>query len=232
VKIATFAKPETVMLMATAFKSDNNCESFFPTEVGTKWEITSYDGKDKVQSRSVSELTALNNVADGVEAKINIEMFDQKDKSVNKGEVIMKCTQESFFMDMSNMFPKDQFEGMDDVTIEVTDQYMEFPSNPVAGQTLPDAESSMTVTMNGMQLMSMKMKTTNRKVVGNESVTTPAGTFNCVKYTYDTEVISAMFKSKSSATMYMAKNVGMVKMESIDEKGKYPSKQLLTSFSK
>ena len=67
-----------VMLMATAFKSDNNCESFFPTEVGTKWEITSYDGKDKVQSRSVSELTALNNVADGVEAKINIEMFDQK----------------------------------------------------------------------------------------------------------------------------------------------------------
>ena len=100
------------------------------------------------------------------------------------------------------MFPKDQFEGMDDVTIEVTDQYMEFPSNPVAGQTLPDAESSMTVTMNGMQLMSMKMKTTNRKVVGNESVTTPAGTFNCVKYTYDTEVISAMFKSKSSATMY------------------------------
>jgi hypothetical protein len=41
-----------------------------------------------------------------------------------------------------------------------------------------------------------------------------------------------MFKSKSSATMYMAKNVGMVKMESIDEKGKYPSKQILTSFSK
>lgn len=37
-----------VMLMATAFKSDNNCKSFFPTEVGTKWEITSYDGKDKV----------------------------------------------------------------------------------------------------------------------------------------------------------------------------------------
>lgn len=221
-----------VMLIATAFKSDNNCESFFPNEIGTKWELTSYDAKDKIVNKSISHLTDLKNVADGLEATINIEIFDQKDKSINKGDVVMKCTQEKFYMDMSNFFPKDQYAKMEGVSIEVTDQYMEFPSNPVAGQTLPDAESSMTITMNGIAFMSMKMKTTNRKVEGNESVTTPAGTYNCVKYTYDTEVSSSMFKSKSKSTMYMAKNVGMVKMESYDDGGKFQSKQLLTSFSK
>lgn len=65
-----------------------------------------------------------------------------------------------------------------------------------------------------------------------ETITTPAGTYNCVKYSSDTEVSSTMFKSKSKSTMYMAKNVGMVKMESYDDKGKLQSKQLLTSFGK
>ncbi len=221
-----------VLLMATAFKSDNNCESFFPNEVGTKWELTNYDAKDKVTSKSLSQLTGIKNVADGMEATINIEIFDDKNKSLNKGDVIMKCTQDKFLMDMSNMFPKDQFNGMNDVSIEISDQYMEFPSNPVAGQTLPDDESTMTVSMNGMTIMSMKMKTTNRKVEGTETITTPAGTYNCVKYSSDTEVSSTMFKSKSKSTMYMAKNVGMVKMESYDDKGKLQTKQLLTSFGK
>ena len=76
------------------------------------------------------------------------------------------------------------------------------------------------------------MKTTNRKVEGTETITTPAGTYNCVKYSSDTEVSSTMFKSKSKSTMYMAKNVGMVKMESYDDKGKLQTKQLLTSFGK
>ncbi len=221
-----------VLLMASAFKSDNTCDSFFPQNVGSSWEMTSYDAKDKVASKSVSKLTAIKDVADGLEATINIELFDDKNKSLNKGEVTMKCTQEAFYMDMSNMFATDQFEGMEGVSIEVTNQYMEFPSNPVAGQTLPDAESTMTITMSGMPLMTTKIKTTNRKIEGTESVTTPAGTFSCIKYTFDTEVSSTMFKSKSKSTMYMAKNVGNVKMESFDDKGKLQSKQLLTAFNK
>jgi len=218
--------------MSSSFKSDNTCDSFFPKNVGSSWEMTSYDAKDKVVSKSISKLTAIKDVADGLEATINIEIFDEKNKSLNKGDVTMKCTQESFYMDMSTMFQSDQFEAMEGVSIEVTNQYMEFPSNPVAGQTLPDAESTMTITMGGMPLMTTKIKTTNRKIEGTESVTTPAGTFNCIKYTFDTEVISTMFKSKSKSTMYMAKNVGNVKMESYDDKGKLQSKQLLTAFNK
>lgn len=221
-----------VLLMASAFKSDNTCDSYFPQKVGSSWEMTNYDAKDKVSSKSISKLTAINDIAGGIEATINIEILDDKNKSLSKGDVIMKCTQDAFYMDMSNMFATNQFEGMDGISIEVTNQYMEFPSNPVAGQLLPDEESSMTVTMNGMPLMTTKIKTTNRKIEGTESVTTPAGTFSCIKYTFDTEVASSMFKSKTKSTMYMAKNIGNVKMESYDEKGKLESKQLLTAFNK
>lgn len=224
----------TGVILFSSFRSGNTCESFFPNKIGTKWELTSYDAKDKVSSISKSELTTLNDITGGLEATVNVEVLDNKGKSISKGDVTMKCTAESFYMDMSNMFPKDQMagmEGMEGIEMEISNSFMEFPSNPVAGQTLADAESTMTVKMNGMSLMSMTMKTTNRKIEGYESVTTPAGTYNCMKYSSDTEVKTSMFSNKSHSIMWMAKNVGTVKMESFDDKGKVESKMLLTSFS-
>lgn len=218
-------------MLFSSFRSGNSCESFFPNKIGTKWELSSYDAKDKLSSVSKSELTALNDITGGLEATINIEVIDNKGKSMSKGDVIMKCTAESFYMDMSNMFPSEQMAGMEGVEMEVSNSFMEFPSNPVAGQILADAESTMTMKMNGVALMTMTMKTTNRKIEGYESVTTPAGTYNCMKYSSDTEVKTTMFTNKSHSVMWMAKNVGTVKMESYDDKGKVESKMLLTSFS-
>lgn len=226
----------TVILLITvsAFTIENTCESFFPQKVGSSWEMTSYDAKDKTTSKSISTLTTISDLADGLEATINIEVFDDKNKSMSKGDVIMQCTGDKFLMDMSNMFPKETMagmEGMGNVSIEISDQYLEFPAHPTVGQTLPDASSTMTIKMGDVAFMTMKINTTNRKIEGIENVTTPAGTFSCYKYTSDSEVSSTMFKSKSTTVMYMAKNVGSVKTETFDEKGKFMSKQLLTSFT-
>ncbi len=191
----------TGFILFSAFRAGNTCESFFPNKIGTKWELTSYDAKDKVSTVSKSELSALKDITDGLEATINIEVIDNKGTSMSKGDVVMKCTNDYFYMDMSNMFPSGQMAGMEGVEMEISNSFMEFPSNPVAGQTLADAESTMTVKMNGVALMSITMKTTNRKIEGYESVTTPAGTYNCMKYSSDTEVKSAMFTNKSHSVM-------------------------------
>lgn len=219
------------LVLFSSFRSGNSCESFFPNKIGTKWELTSYDAKDKIATVSKSELASLKDIPDGLEATINIELTDNKGKSMSKGDVIMKCTPETFYMDMSNMFPTEQMAGMEGIEMEVSNSFMEFPSNPVAGQTLADAESTMTMKMNGIALMTMTVKTTNRKIEGYETITTPAGTYNCMKYSSDTEVKTAMMNNKSHSIMWMAKNVGTVKMESYDDSGKVESKMLLTSFS-
>lgn len=215
----------------SSFRSGESCESFFPNKVGSKWELTSYDAKDKISSVSKSHLTAIKDIDGGLEATINIEVVDPKQKSLSKGDVLMRCTNDNFYMDMSNMFPKDQMAGMEGVEVEFTNMYMEFPSNPVAGQELADAESTMTMKMNGIAMMTMTIITTNRKIEGYENVTTPAGTYNCMKYSSDTEVKSMMMKTKSHSVMWMAKNVGNVKMETFDDKEKLTSKMLLTAFS-
>lgn len=223
-----------VLIVVSAFTLENTCESFFPQKVGSTWEMTNYDAKDKVTSKSISTLTKISDIANGLEATINVEVFDNKNKSMNKGDVVMQCTGDKFLMDMSNMFPKESMAGLEamgNVSIEISDQYLEFPSQLTVGQTLPDASSTMTIKMGEVTFMSMKINTTNRKIEAVESVTTPAGTFTCYKYTSDSEVSSTMFTTKSSSVMYMSKNVGAVKTESYDDKGKFISKQLLTSFT-
>ena len=72
---------------------------------------------------------------------------------------------------------------------------------------------------------------TNRKVVAQESVTVPAGTFDCLKITYDLES-KAMIKITGSATQWMAVGPGLVKSESYDKKGNLISSQLLNEFTK
>lgn len=218
-----------LFIVTTAFIPANNCASYFASKVGTTWEQTSYDAKNKVTGRSAGRVKAYDAIAGGFQATMEMEMFDDKNKPVSKGEVIMKCQDDKFLMDMSNMFPKDMA-NVEGAELEIDNEFMEFPANPVPGQTLPDQTSTMTVKLNGMAIMTMTIKTTNRRIEGFESVTTPAGTFQCVKYASDTE-LKSMFTMKSRTVMYMSKNVGSVKVENYDDKGKLQGTQLLTKFS-
>ncbi len=223
----------TGVLVLSSFMPGNNvCESYLPSSVGSKWELTNYDDNDKVTSMSKSELTAVSDIDGGIQTTVNIEILDKKGESTSKGDVTMKCTGDNFYMDMGNMMPAGQMGVMEGVTIEMSNTYMEFPSNPIAGQKLSDYENVMTMKMNGAVLMTTTVKTTNRVIEGFENVTTPAGTFYCMKYTADTAVKAMTHTSTSHSVMYMAKNVGSVKMEMFDDKGKATGKMLLTAFSK
>jgi hypothetical protein len=118
---------------------------------------------------------------------------------------------------------------MKDMQMEVSGVDLEIPSTMVVGLTLPDANVNVSFSMNGMVIMRMYVKITNRKVAAQESVTVPAGTFDCFKITYDIET-KAMAKITASAAQWMAKGPGMVKSETYDKKGKLSSSQLLNDY--
>jgi hypothetical protein len=76
----------------------------------------------------------------------------------------------------------------------------------------------------------MTINITNRKVVGIESVTVPAGTYNCYKITYDIETKLGI-KVSSSAIQWMNKGAGSVKTETYDKKGKLLGSTVLKEFN-
>lgn len=77
----------------------------------------------------------------------------------------------------------------------------------------------------------MSFMVTNRKVIGKESVTTPAGTFECYKISYDIAT-KMMINMKTKATEWYARGTGLIKSETYSTDGKLMGSNVLTSIKK
>ena len=98
------------------------------------------------------------------------------------------------------------------------------------GQSLPDSKINIMVSAGKVNLR-MKVDVHDRKVIGQETVTVPAGSFDC--YVISDEGTTTMLVSKTTThKIWVAKGVGTVKQETYDKKGKFDKLQLLTAFEK
>jgi hypothetical protein len=114
--------------------------------------------------------------------------------------------------------------------MEITGTDIELPNELSVGQALSDANVAMKIDMGGMS-MNMKVDMINRKVEKQESVTTPAGTFNCYVIYTDNESKMMMVNQSFPSRLWLAEGVGMVKQESYKKNGDLMSRTELTSFN-
>jgi hypothetical protein len=121
-------------------------------------------------------------------------------------------------LDMKQMFVsqmKDQ-----SVKMDVTGIPVELPNNLQPGQTIKDAEMTMTIDM-GIMKIDTVTKMTEGKCLAIEDVTVPAGTFKCHKITQTiTTTAAGMKKVTSKVISWYAPGIGTVKTETYDDKGK------------
>jgi hypothetical protein len=97
------------------------------------------------------------------------------------------------------------------------------------GDALPDGKMNVDIQQDNGMKSNVDIKITERKVEGEESITTPAGTWKCFKITYHSAIKIAMMgigiPIKMDMTEWFAPNFGVVKTES--SKG---ATTLLTKF--
>lgn len=98
---------------------------------------------------------------------------------------------------------------------------MVLPAGMSPGQQLKDA--SFTLEMTSPIPVTMTSNITNRKVDAIEQVTTPAGTFECVKVSYDTFSKVAFIKTEGRTVEWYTPNIGIVRSEYYDKKGRVTS---------
>ncbi|RAJ07947.1 TapB family protein [Arenibacter echinorum] len=212
--------------LVTSTTLSQDCSKYFPMEEGTKFQITNYDKKDKVSGVMdyvVKEFS-------GNTATLFYEMHDDKGKMILSSEYGVTCTNDGIKVDFSSMMSPELMGQYKDMEVEMTGTDLLYPNNISTGQSLPDADVLMTVKMPPLN-MRMNMNFFNRKVIGNESVTTPAGTFDCYVITFDTEAKMGV-KMTNSNKLWLAEGYGMVQQETYNKKGDLMSKSVLTSFEK
>ena len=222
----------SLLLIATVFpqaSAQTGCSKFYPLKEGTKAEITSYDKKGKIAA--VVDYIVLNKskTSEGEVATMKSSIKDDKGKLIAETEYDVTCDGTKISIDYNSMVSPMMMEQFQNMEYDISGVDLEIPNNLSVGQELPDAAMNMKISMGGIN-MNMDLTITNRKVIGKEDVTTPAGTFSCFVITYDMTTKMGMTQT-SNSKQWIAEGVGMVKQEDY-QRGKVSSSSVLTKFSK
>ncbi|MEP5339239.1 MAG: hypothetical protein ABJL44_07375 [Algibacter sp.] len=214
------------LFISTSVIGQNACKAYYPFEEGAKFEITSFNKKGKKESIVNYEVTKIDNNV----ATIKTIVFDEKGKEITTTSYQITCDGHSISIDFKSMMNSEMFKQYKDMDMEITGNNIELPNDLQVGQSLKDANLNMALDMGGMK-MNMTMDMINRTVNSKESVTTPAGTFDCYALSYTTEMKMGM-KMTFNFKEWIAKGVGVVRSETYSKNGKLTGYSELTSFTK
>jgi len=221
-----------ILMLLPVWMSAQICPEYYPLKTGNSWEVTHYNKKDKVEgiiSYSVKSVSALPN---GYDATVNTVTMNEKGEAEGSGDLIMKCSDGIFYFDMKHFLGDIINEDNKDMEVTMTANDLQFPATLTEGATLPDANITYQMGSNGMTILTMTVNITERKIVGKESLTTSAGTFEVWKMTSKIQSKSGFVNTKSSTVEYLSLGAGIVKSEAYNDKGDLISYMILTKLNK
>lgn len=205
------------------------CVYYCPVKEGTVTETKRYDAKDKLQSTDKQTILSKQTSGSDVSFTIKSESYDNKNVLQSNKNLTFQCKNGVFSFDMQNFLDPATMSAYKDMQCDITAKNLDMPSVLTAGLALPEGNVQMKVSSQGMTLMNMTINITNRKVEAIEKITTPAGTFDCFKISYDIET-KMMMKIQSKGIDWIAKEVGVVRSETYDGKGKLQGYSVLSSL--
>ncbi len=216
----------------TFLPSDCNSMLFF--KEGTATTLTSYNDDGKVTGSTKTVYTKVTKIPGGATVMANQENFDKKGKPTTKNEFSIKCEKGVLYFDMKMYTSQQQAEAYKDMEMIVEGNNMEYPSEFVVGSSLKDADVKFSFKSKDgmvMPMSGMTIKIYNRKIEAKESVTTPAGTFECYKLTENVDT-KTIFNLKLKSITWFSLEAGTVKTETYKESGKFMGKSELTEIKK
>ena len=214
------------MILAYTGGVNAQCNPFYLLQENGNWEMTIYDKNGKIDGRQTNEVAQWDDNSDGWKAIVKSAYYSKKDKLEHEGEFEITCDDGKIEFDLERYIPKESMESFRNMNMEVTGDNLILPARLEVGQSLPDGSIKFT----GDTPMVMSVNIVDRKVVGKETITVPAGTFDCYKVTYTMQV-KTIFTMETSGVEYVAEKVGVVKQESFTKNGKLVGYSELSSYS-
>ncbi|WP_430424108.1 hypothetical protein [Maribacter litoralis] len=219
------------LICSTAIIAQDNCSTFYPMNEGVSMEYTNYNKKGKVQGISTYKVVEATNSAGTTNATMAIDMKDQKGKDVYSTTYNLSCSGNMVTLDYESLLPSEMMQQYGDMDIEISGNDIEIPNELSVGQQLNDANVAMKISMSGIN-MNMTVDMTNRNVEKKESVTTPAGTYDCFVLYSENRSKMMMANQVYPSRVWLAEGIGMVKQETYKKNGDLMSSTMLTAHSK
>lgn len=201
----------------------------YPLNEGAISEMTTYDKKGKVSMVAIHEVTRVSENADMTEYTIHTKILDKKGEVTTEGTSSAVCEDGKFTMNIENILDEETRANLRDMEFEFEGEEIIIPTDIEAGMTLPDAEMVMQTT--GAVKLKATLNITNRKVEKKETITVPAGTYECFLISSDQQ-LKMMVNSENTLKKWINPEVGLVRLEVYNKKGKLISTQELTEYTR
>lgn len=220
-----------IMFLLPLILMAQDCAFYYPRQEGAVMEITNYNRKDKVTGKTVQKISSVEQSGNSITATIEVQTYDKKDNLTFESDMEVSCENDVFNISMENFLNGETMAAYKESDVTIESDNLKYPANMKPGMELNDGSIKISVRSTAMPVMNMTTTVSNRKVEGKENITTPAGTFECYKISYDIStkmMISMSFK----AVEWISMDAGVVKSESYNSNGKLMGYSLLTKFEK
>ena len=220
-----------VLLTINLGYAQTECKPFLPVDKGATWEITNYTAKGKATGRVSYEL--IDKVENGNDITFTVKTitYDKKDKEVFTNTFEAKCVDGEFDFDMAFKMDGGALKAYEDMDVTVDATKFEIPDLDTAlGTQLDDGSLIVNVDTGSIGLFKMTILITDRIVESRKSLTTPAGTFDCIVLSQKVST-KMMIRIQGTSKEWYAKNIGMVRTESYNKKGKLMGYSELTKLN-
>ncbi|MGA2821956.1 MAG: hypothetical protein ABSE72_00340 [Bacteroidales bacterium] len=228
-KITAFTMAVSFLLLVCLAKAQDCSSSFFLTKEGTKLGMTSYDKNGKETGKSVTTLVSIRKNGTVTEYSLKSEITDSKGK-IRTMDYTATCEGDKVSVSMKSFLPSDLQKSSGGADMQIEGNDIIFPNSVTIGEKLNDGNITMTVSI-GAMTMKTTINIINRSVTGKESVTTPAGTWDCYKIEYNIETTVMNMTTKGKVRQWIAKGIGTVKSENYSEKGDLTGYSQVTSIN-
>jgi len=206
-----------IFIIGTLHVFGQECQHFLFFQKGKTIEMTIYNSAGEINGKQVYQVLDVSSEGAVTTSKLSSEMFDKTGKSFATSNSIVKCNAGVMMVDMKFMVPQMAHStGGGEATIG--DEYLEFPATVKVGDQLKDGSFKMNVTMQNMK-EEIQVDITDRKVVGQESVSTSAGSWSCFKINSKSTITVTMSgrsmpPSSTESTAWYCPGIGIIKSES------------------
>ena len=206
--------------------------AFFPTQAGMTMLYTHQDAKGKAASHTRYTIRNVEGSGDNLTISYVMETLDKNMKPRTKSSSEIPCTvvirDGVVYMDMNQTILEQV--TVPDLKMEITGVPLELPGNLQPGQSIKDANMTLTVDA-GILKMKTDMNMTDGQCQAIEDVTVKAGTFTCHKIT-QTITTSVLRKNVVTTTItWYAPGIGTVKTETYSDKNKLTGSVELLSIN-
>ncbi|MGB8193929.1 MAG: hypothetical protein WCF67_18495 [Chitinophagaceae bacterium] len=160
-------KPQEVVASA------DDCGNSLLFRKGAEISTNSYDGQGKLTSKQVSTVSKVYREGGMTLSELVMKNTDGNAANEKTFTATYKCDGKLLYVDLSGVLS-----DAGKTKLETTG--LQFPFAAAVGDTLPDVNYSMNMSAGG-KTTKLVSHIKERKVEAKESVTTPAGTFDCYK---------------------------------------------------